>query len=62
MGLLGAFWATRLIQQMLFEVTPTDATTFVAASVLFAAVALGACLIPARKALGVDPVTALAEQ
>jgi ABC-type antimicrobial peptide transport system permease subunit len=62
LGLVGAFWATRLIQQILFEVAPTDATTFVVVSVLFAAVALGACLIPARKALQVDPVTALAEQ
>jgi putative ABC transport system permease protein len=62
LGLIGALWATRLFQQILFEVAPTDATTFVLVSVFFAAVALGACLIPARKALRVDPVTALAEQ
>ncbi len=62
LGLVGAFWATRLIQQILFDVAPTDATTFVVVSVVFAAVALVACLIPARKALQVDPVTALAAQ
>jgi predicted permease len=61
-GLVGAFWATRLFQQVLFEVEPTDATTFVVVSVFFAAVAVGACLIPARKALRVDPVAALADQ
>ncbi len=62
LGLVGAFWATRLIQQILFEVAPTDATTFVVVSVFFAAVAFGACLLPARKAVRVDPVTALAKQ
>jgi putative ABC transport system permease protein len=62
LGLAGAFWVTRLFQQILFDVAPTDATTFVVVSVFVAAVALGACLIPARKALRVDPVTALAEQ
>ena len=62
LGLVGAFWATRLIQQILFEVAPTDATTFAVVSIFFAAVALVACLIPARKALQVDPVTTLAKQ
>jgi putative ABC transport system permease protein len=62
LGLVGAFWVTRLFQQILFEVAPTDATTYVVVSFFFAAVAIGACLIPARKALRVDPVTALAVQ
>jgi ABC-type antimicrobial peptide transport system permease subunit len=61
-GLVGAFWATRLIQQILFDVAPNDATTFVVVSILFTAVALVACLVPARKATQVDPVTALAAQ
>ncbi len=60
LGLVGAFWVTRLIQQMLFTVEPTDPATFVGVSLLFAVVALIACLIPAWRALRVDPVLALA--
>ena len=62
LGLVGAFWATRLLQQILFDVAPADAATFVVVSIFFAVVALVACLIPARKALQVDPVAALAAQ
>jgi predicted permease len=58
-GLAGAFALTRLIQQMLFGVEPTDATTFVGVIVLFAMIALIACLIPAWRAVRVDPVAAL---
>jgi len=61
-GLVGAFWATRLIQQMLFTIEPTDPVTFAAVSAFFALVALVACLIPAWRALRVDPLTALAAQ
>jgi putative ABC transport system permease protein len=60
LGLVGAFWVTRLIQQMLFTIEPTDPATFVTVSVFFAVVALIACLIPAWKALRVDPLSALA--
>jgi putative ABC transport system permease protein len=62
LGLVGAFWASRLLQQILFEIAPTDWATFVAVSLVFALVALVACLIPARKALKVNPVRALAVQ
>jgi ABC-type antimicrobial peptide transport system permease subunit len=62
LGLVGAFWASRLLQQILFGIEPTDATTFVGVSVFFALIALIACLIPARKAIKVNPVTALAAQ
>ncbi len=62
LGLVGAFWATRLIQQMLFTIDPTDPVTFAGVSLFFALVALAACLIPAWKALRVDPLTALAAQ
>ena len=61
LGLVAAFWASRLLQQILFETAPTDAATFVTVSLVFALVALVACLIPARKALKVNPVAALAE-
>ncbi len=58
-GLVGAFWVTRLIQQMLFAVEPTDLMTFVTVSLFFASVATIACLVPAWRAIRVDPLTAL---
>jgi predicted permease len=62
LGLVGAFWITRLIQQMLFAVEATDPITFVAVSLFFAAIALVACLIPAWRALRVDPLAAVASE
>jgi ABC-type antimicrobial peptide transport system permease subunit len=44
---------------MLYEVAPGDPATFVAASIFLGMVALAACLIPARRAVRVDPMTAL---
>ena len=58
-GVGGALGATRLIQQQLFNVEPTDPVTFVAVSGLFAGVAIVACLIPAFRAVRVDPVRTL---
>jgi predicted permease len=58
-GLAGAFALNRLIQQMLFGIEPTDATTFVGVSVLFAVIALIACLIPAWRAVRMNPLVAL---
>jgi putative ABC transport system permease protein len=58
-GLAGAFGLTRLMATMLYGVTPTDAYTFAAISVLLGAVALAASYLPSRRALALDPVTAL---
>jgi ABC-type antimicrobial peptide transport system permease subunit len=62
LGLIGAFWSARVLQRLLFNVAPTDMPTFVGVGLFFTVVALVACLLPALKALRVDPVTALAAQ
>jgi putative ABC transport system permease protein len=59
LGLAGAFGVTRVLQKLLFDVTPTDAVTFTAVSVLLVLVALAATYIPARRATSVDPMVAL---
>ena len=58
-GLLVALGATRVLATELYRVTPTDPPTFVGVAVLFAAVAVAACCIPARRGGRVDPLVAL---
>ncbi len=59
LGLAGAYGITRLIQAQLFGVAPTDLLTMAAASLGIAAVTALAGYIPARRATGIDPMSAL---
>jgi putative ABC transport system permease protein len=58
-GLIGAFWITRLLASWLFEVTPHDPATLTAVSLLLVGTALAATYFPARRASRVDPMEAL---
>ena len=58
-GLAAAFGLTRLMRRLLFGVSALDPLTFIAVALLLAVVALIACYIPARRAMRVDPLTAL---
>ena len=58
LGIVTAMGATRLFEGMLFQVSVTDPVTFAGVTGFFLLVALGACLLPAWRALTVDPVEA----
>jgi putative ABC transport system permease protein len=59
LGLAGALVLTRLLQSLLFEVTPTDPVTLMAVSSAVLIVAMLAAFVPARQAMRVDPIVAL---
>ena len=58
-GVALATFATRAMASALFGVTPLDAVAFSAGPLLLFVVACVACLIPARRAVGIDPAEAL---
>jgi ABC-type lipoprotein release transport system permease subunit len=59
LGVGAAAMLTKYIQNLLFEMTPLDATTFVIMPALFAVIALVAAYVPARRATKLDPQTVL---
>jgi ABC-type antimicrobial peptide transport system permease subunit len=59
LGLAGAAALTRLMQSLLFGVTPLDTVSFLSAPIVLAPVALAACLIPAIRGARIDPAEAL---
>ena len=58
-GLALAVPAARLLSASLYEVSPADPVSFLAAAAFLLAVSAAACAIPARRASRVDPMTAL---
>jgi len=58
-GLLGAAALGKVLTSLLYGVKPTDVFTFVGVAGVLLAVVLAACLVPARRALRVDPLEAL---
>jgi predicted permease len=59
LGAAGALAASRLVAGLLFGVTPTDPTSFIAVATVLAAVSLVASWLPAARAARVDPMVAL---
>jgi putative ABC transport system permease protein len=58
-GLSLAAVAARLIASLLIGVAPVDFVTFASATVLFVVIGVGACLVPAHRALRVNAIEAL---
>ncbi len=59
LGLLAAWGLSRVLASILVEVRPDDPATFVSIAILLTAVTIAACLVPARRAMYLDPVDAL---
>ncbi|HXT85773.1 MAG TPA: ABC transporter permease [Verrucomicrobiae bacterium] len=59
LGIGGAFALGRLLQSLVFGISPTDSATFVSVAIALLIVAFVACYIPARRAMKVDPMVAL---
>jgi putative ABC transport system permease protein len=59
LGLAVAVALTRLMEKLLFGVSPTDPLTFIVVALMIIVVALLACWLPARRAARVDPMIAL---
>jgi putative ABC transport system permease protein len=62
LGVGGALLGSRLIRGMLFGIAPQDPVTLAAVAVVMAAIGVGACWLPARRAARIDPAVAMRAQ
>ena len=58
-GVVGSYFVTPVIRTQLFDVSPTDPLSFAGVSIFLTSVAFVASYVPARRAMGVDPLVAL---
>ena len=58
-GSVLALILSRQMKKMIYGVSPSDPVTFLGVAVLLITIALLACYVPARRAMRVDPMTAL---
>ena len=54
-GVAGSLVATRLLESMLYGVSPWDPATFAGVTVVLSFVGFAACVLPAWRATRVDP-------
>ncbi len=62
LGLAAALGLTRVMSSLLFGIGSTDPWTFTSVAVLLVGVAAAACYLPARRAMNVDPMSALRQE
>lgn len=60
LGVVAALYGTRLLQHVLFDISPTDARTFALVTLSLIAVATVACYLPGRRAARIDPASVIA--
>jgi putative ABC transport system permease protein len=58
-GLVAAVAGSRVLRGLLYQIAPTDATTYAASCMVLIAIAVAAAWIPARRAARVDPLIAM---
>ena len=61
-GLIIAFFASRVLASMVYDVSPTDPAILASVALLLIVVGTAACLLPALRATRVDPVIVLREE
>ncbi|HKD09384.1 MAG TPA: ABC transporter permease [Bryobacteraceae bacterium] len=59
LGAVGAWWLSRYMTTILFDVKPFDVATYAVVVLLMVVTAMLACYLPCRRAMRTDPVTAL---
>jgi ABC-type antimicrobial peptide transport system permease subunit len=62
LGVAAAFWLTRVVGALLFEVRTTDPAVYGGVSILLLSVSLAACYLPARRGTKVNPIAALRQE